>query len=229
MRKLGVMQYESPDYSMKHPSINYSKNVIEVIAEIFGVELVDKKVQLFLTEDELAAGKSMLSPYKKPITFNPYAVCSKNKEWDTRNWEELIRIMPEYPFIQLGLRKEALIPGAVDLRGLSVRQSMAVIGASSYYIGVDSFLNHVAAALNTPAIILFGASSPEVFGHSQNVNISKRLWCSPCIDFIAHSACPYGRECMHRISVKEVKAAIHKLQDRKKVMNILSTPIDETF
>ena len=229
MRQIGLMQYNTPDYSRTNPSISYSKGIIEVIAEIFGVTLVDKKVQLFLTDSELASGQEIISAYERPVTFNPYAVCSKNKEWDTSKWEELIRTTSEYQFLQLGLRKEPLIKGAVDLRGLPVRRSMAVIRYSLFYAGVDSFLNHVATAMNTPAIILFGASSPEVFGHDQNINIVKRSWCAPCIDLIAKSACPYGRECMNRITVRDVRAAIRKLEERNNVIDNLSAAIDETF
>jgi ADP-heptose:LPS heptosyltransferase len=215
LNHLHLTEYKSPDYSALYPTLNYSKNLTEVIAEIFSVELVDKQMDVFLKDSELKAGADLLAGYGKTITINPYAVCSRNKEWQNEKWEELIRAMPDFTFIQLGLTKEALLKGAIDLRGKPVRESIAILKSSLYYVGVDSFLAHAAAAVNTPAVVLFGASSATVAGHKQNINLSKNLLCSPCMELIMDAVCPYGKECMRQITVEEVKTAIVKLAERK--------------
>ncbi|CAN5472410.1 glycosyltransferase family 9 protein [soil metagenome] len=205
-----LIEFKSFNYSYLSPAKNYSKSIVEVIAEMLDVELDDTQMDLFLTDDEINGGREQIAAYANPITINPYAVCSKHKEWSTEKWEKLIEDMPGYTFIQLGLNKEPLLKGAVDLRGKSLRQSAAILKSSTCYVGVDSFLAHAAAALNTAGIVLFGASSSIVFGHKSNININERLACSPCIEFIMKSVCPYNRECMHKITVEDVKNAIIK-------------------
>jgi lipopolysaccharide heptosyltransferase II len=82
-------------------------------------------------------------------------------------------------------------------------------------LGVDSGPLHLAVAAGTPTISLFGPSDHRRFrpwGDPQRqVVLRSGLWCSPCgvLD-----ACPRGTapsECMTRITVPQVLAAIHRL------------------
>jgi lipopolysaccharide heptosyltransferase II len=84
----------------------------------------------------------------------------------------------------------------------SVRELLAVLGATRLAFGPDSGALHVAAALGIPVISLWGATSPErsvPFG-SERLAVRGRAPCSPC--FLAE--CPIGRVCMRAIGVDEV-------------------------
>ncbi|MFT7032460.1 MAG: ADP-heptose:LPS heptosyltransferase [Cyclobacteriaceae bacterium] len=100
--------------------------------------------------------------------------------------------MPEYRFIQLGVMKEPPIRGAVDLRGLKMRDSMSVVSLSDLFVGIDSFLSHVATALKIPGVVLFGATPPDVFGHEENENLYGNTFCSPCYEYLGDSVCPFS-------------------------------------
>jgi hypothetical protein len=67
---------------------------------------------------------------------------------------------------------------------------------------------HATSAFGTPGVVLFGASTPKVWGHSNNINLYKDLRCAPCIDLLFDSPCPYGKPCMTTISVGEVREAL---------------------
>ena len=223
------LELKSINYSFLDPLINYSKNIIEIIAEILEVELTDKQMQLFLTDQEIKAGELVVSNYKIPVTINPSAACSEHKIWPYEKWEQIIAEMPQCTFLQLGLNKDRLLKGALDLRGKSIRTSVAIVKSSVCYAGVDSFFAHAATAVNTPAVVLFGPSLASIYGHPQNINISKKLVCSPCMEVLMKSTCPYSRECMHKIEVAEVKTAIEKQINNLQIIEQLSMSISESF
>ncbi len=75
---------------------------------------------------------------------------------------------------------------------------------------------HVAAAVGTPTVALFGSTSPtwtRPFGMGHEV-IYHHVECSPCFQ----KTCPIGYICLNQISVQEVfKAAIKKLKKPGKI------------
>lgn len=226
---LKILRLHSYNYIWIHPTRTYSINITEIIAELLGVQLADQKMRVFLTEAEEKNGRACLSKYTNPITINPSTEGTKNKEWFAGHWEQLISSMPQYSFIQLGLAKDELVKGAIDMRGISIRDSMAVIKASMCYVGIDSFMAHAATAVSTPAVVLFGATQPAVFGSLSNLNLYTDHHCSPCFETLVSTPCPYGRKCMERIKARQVKKAIlekigkEETTDRKYVAETMPT------
>ncbi|HWK03637.1 MAG TPA: glycosyltransferase family 9 protein [Puia sp.] len=216
------------DYEFLYPSFTYEKNATEIIAEMLDVELEDKRVQLFLTKKEEDKARELLAGYKTPIVIHMTSLTSENQEWSRENWENLIRTMPDYTFIQLGLPDEEKIDGAVDFRGkTSIREAFAVIKYSSGFMGINSSLSHVSNAFNIPGVVLFGASNPEIWGHPNHTNIYKKIRCSPCVDMLYSAICPYGRTCMHSITVEEVRSAmIRKMeQGTRSAVEVFADPV----
>ena len=195
-----------PYYYLVHlPSLSHKIKASKIIAKTFNIDLLNDEIQIFLTQDELSIGKELISKYNIPITINPSSVCSKNQEWYFERWNEVIFKLKDYTFIQIGIETEKLLEGVIDFRGgYTLRQQLSVLANSKLHIGLDSFWSHAAAALNTKAIVLFGDSSPFVWGHDNNINLYKNLSCSPCLDWIGGTNCPYSRSCMSLITVDEV-------------------------
>lgn len=87
--------------------------------------------------------------------------------------------------------------GKTDLRQLG-----ALIERMSLYLTCDSGPMHIAAAVNTPTIALFGPTSPvrhSPYGDG-HVVIQKQIECNPCYERTCHR----NYECMKAIEVKEV-------------------------
>jgi ADP-heptose:LPS heptosyltransferase len=209
--RIGLMKVHSVKYAGLRPSFSYSIRASEVIAEMVGITLRDANVQISLTEEEDVYAKKTLQPYANPFIIHITSVATKNQMWPIEKWNELVASMPGYTFIQLGLPNEEKVAGAVDLRGkTSIRESMALVKHAKGFVGVVSFLAHVTNAFNTPGVVFFGPSTLAVWGHPNNINISKNLPCSGCVDWLKWTACPYGKPCMHLITVKEVQEAIEK-------------------
>jgi len=205
---LRLKGYHNLHYGI-NPSLFPGKNASDSIAEILGLNQEDNKLEIYLTKKEEAKAKARLSPYRNPIIIHGCGVSSDNKNWSVQRWEQLIREMPDYTFIQLGLSKEARLTGAIDFRGkTTIRESIALIKYGLSFIGVDSSLSHATNAFDVAGVVLFGPSTPVVWGHSNNINLYKATRCSPCIDLLKNSRCPYGKECMQNIEVLDVKAAV---------------------
>jgi ADP-heptose:LPS heptosyltransferase len=211
LQKYKPVKTFTPNYSAYMPSLVYSKNATEIIAEMFGVTLEHKRVMIFLTREEEEVGKCHVSPYSTPIAIHVTSKCSRNQHWPISHWTELVRRNPQYTFLQLGLSKEELIPGVVDLRGkLSLREQFAVLKYAKAFVGVVSAFAHATNAFDTPGVVFYGPSAPAVWGHSNNCNLDLRLPCAPCIEILWGAPCPYGAPCMSGISVSAVERALEQ-------------------
>jgi len=207
-----IIKVNGISYGKFRPSYTSKKKAQEVIGEMFGVTLKDKSIKLYVTAEEDRYAKKVLSEYKNPVILQITSRTTNNQMWPDENWVELVRDMPDFTFIQLGTDNETKIEGAVDMRGkTNVRESIALVKHASSFVGVVSFLSHVTNAFRKPGVILFGGvSSHLVWGHDNNINITKLLTCSPCVDFMMGNKCPYDKPCMRMISVSEVQQAIYK-------------------
>jgi len=197
------------DYGTFSPSLHPIGHAVDIIAEMLGASLGEKNVQIFLTEEEEEQAKTILSRYQNAVAMHITPNWTANKSWPMSNWIELVESTPKVTFMQFGLAKEPLIPGAVDLRGkVSLREAFAIIKYCRGFVGVESVFAHAAAAFGVPGVVLFGPSSPAVWGHRNNINLYKNLQCSPCTDILKQCACPYEKPCMTSISVSEVSEAL---------------------
>jgi heptosyltransferase-2 len=84
----------------------------------------------------------------------------------------------------------------------------AVLDQCKLLITNDTGPMHVAAAVGTPTVGVFGSTSPtwtRPFGLGHEV-IYKAVECSPCYQ----KTCPIGYICLNRITVDEVLKAAQK-------------------
>ncbi len=95
----------------------------------------------------------------------------------------------------------------------SLGEAMGIIRRADVAVGPDTGLMHLAAAVGTPVVSLWGATSPErtgPYGYDDLV-IRGRATCSPCY----LRRCPIGRICMQSIDVEEVAARVGVALPRK--------------
>lgn len=198
------------DYGKLMPNTFYSHNASHIIGEMLGVGLSETDIEIFLSPEEEERGRQSVAGLKYPVAMGITGACSPNKNWPLERWNALVRSMPEVSFIQLGLPGESLVDGAIDMRGLPLRESFARLKFARAFIGVDSGLAHAAAGLRVPAIVLFGPSNPEMAGHARSNNLYHKVHCSPCLDILFDAPCPYDRRCMSAIGTAEVAKALQK-------------------
>lgn len=89
----------------------------------------------------------------------------------------------------------------------------AIIRRSRLMVTTDSGPRHIAAAVNTPTVVLFGPIDPRWSRNGQRDSIELRLNldCSPC----GERACPLAHHrCMRDLTVDQVLDAIRRTLDR---------------
>lgn len=91
----------------------------------------------------------------------------------------------------------------------SLRDLMALLKAARVLLSNDSGPMHVAAALGTPVVALFGSTSPELTspglpGEARHRLLSARVRCAPCF----RRSCPIDLRCMRELRVEQVVAAV---------------------
>ncbi|MHB0912496.1 MAG: glycosyltransferase family 9 protein [Armatimonadota bacterium] len=99
---------------------------------------------------------------------------------------------------------------AIDLTGkTSLPVLAAVLAQSKVFIGIDSGAMHLAAAMGTPVVGLFGPSDPAVTGPQGEGHtvIGVNEPCAPCLS----SRCNLDRRCMEGITPEMVVSAAARI------------------
>ena len=127
----------------------------------------------------------------------------------------LVTAAPDADELDLVARIRALATTPfADLSGkLSLKQLGAVSHNAALFIGVDSAPMHIASAMQTPVVALFGPSGEFNWGPWQvahRVVTSNNYLCRPC----GNDGCGGGKvsECLTTLPVSEVLHAIQALQ-----------------
>ncbi len=185
------------------------------------------KLSLPLTEQDLRSSQVLLEsrgvdPEKKRVVLNPGAFFGAAKRWPPERFSELaVRLQKsldaeilvigsseEEPLARVisdGMTKKAhVLNGATSLRTLA-----AVLSTADLVVSNDSGPMHIANALKTPLVAIFGPTDPRLTGPFQAPCrvVRKDVSCWPC----SHRKCPTDHRCMTRISTEDVASACHEL------------------
>ena len=159
------------------------------------------------------------SPEKRLIALCPGASYGSAKRWPASRFGELAKRLvatKRVMVVLLGGREEQGLayefPNAkprelVDLIGrTTLREALALLACCDLAVCNDSGLLHLAVAVGTPAVALFGPTDPNRTGPiGGNVTLLRKpVACSPC----QMRECPIDHCCMHKISVEEVFDAV---------------------
>lgn len=174
--------------------------------------------QLYLHEAEIRQTREKYDfPYIAICPVGKVKFSANRKEWGVENFQKLRDLMPASRFIQIGLKRDPLLNNVIDARGVPVMESAAIIKSSLFFIGLEGGLMHLAKAVGTKAVIIYGGFlRPEISAYEENLNISNLVDCSPCF----HSAYPHEpcetMKCMAGITPQMVYEKInHYLSDQK--------------
>lgn len=150
------------------------------------------------------------------ITLCPGAEYGSAKRWPAEHFAELARqlIKKGWQICLAGSEKDAAITSTIaqavnhdhciDLAGkTTLKEVTTLLALSDHVISNDSGLMHIAAAVDTSIIALYGSSDPNFTPplNDKAQTISLNLECSPCFK----RECPLEHlDCLHNISVEQV-------------------------
>ena len=138
-----------------------------------------------------------------------------NKEWPHGRFQELADHLSSrgQQLVQLGSPADPLLPGVRDLRGRTdIRQTARLLADASFHIGPEGFLMHLARAVETRSVIVYGGRIlPSEIGYPCNENLSVTPPCSPCW---RSNQCDFDRICLKQITVEMALEAVDRLKGR---------------
>lgn len=215
----------------RHEVFYYLGLIVEVEKRMLGRDTVSNAypdTSLEVSDERIAAARAKLAilgacPAKPTVALGVGSTNSRAKRWpaerfaqlNDRLWSEL-----EANVILVGSKSEkdvaAEVAGScgkppIDLTGnTDLAEAVAMLAAVDLLISNDMGLAHIAPAVGTGTITIFGPTNPETTrAFSENAEIIRKIVeCSPCM----LRDCPIDHRCMIRISVDEVfEAAREKL------------------
>ena len=169
------------------------------------------------------------------VVVNPNAgELALQRRWMPERFHDLLcRLLDSFPdmhFVFIGSRSErnhvasvlAELSGHFRVRNLAGQLNLDelcfVLDNALALITNDSGPMHLAAALGTPCVALFGPETPDHYGPMGEGHwaIYKRLPCSPCLTPFDGKMfpCPFEVQCLKAISVDEVFEAAKKVINR---------------
>jgi lipopolysaccharide heptosyltransferase II len=174
---------------------------------------------LGLTPEEEARVEGLLAPVR-----GPFVAAFVGSSWPSRWWfvDRTVAVLNSLAArsglgaVLLGAAGDeaaftaevaAAVPGAINLAGrTTLRDLVGILGRARVAFGPDCGPMHVAAAVGTPVVSLWGATSPvrsAPYG-AEDLALVGHVACQPCY----LRRCPVGRVCMQQIDVETVIAAI---------------------
>ena len=180
-----------------------------------------------------SAAMSSLEQKFKELGSSPFvlmhpAAALFTKQWDAKNFARIAEMMSER-----GLRMVAVVaPGETrvldDLRSatdanivgfdkLTLPEITALASRSELFVGNDSGIAHIAAAVDTPSVVIFGSSNRahwRPWTDAPHEVVFETYHCQPCPGFECRE---FGdAPCIRNVTVDAVASAIERVLAQKK-------------
>jgi len=191
-----------------------------------GVPVTDRpRTQLGISTEATATINELLSQAgltgRKIALIHPAAAFA-TKQWATENFARIAEVVSERGFEPVAiaaanekallekLRAEASVK--ITIFDLSLPEVTALAAESHLFVGNDSGIAHIAAAVGTPAVVIFGSSN---IAHWRPWNsapaevVYEEMPCQPCHGYFCEKF--DQPECILRVPVARVIAAIDRL------------------
>jgi len=223
-----------PEWKNRRHEVFYYLNLVaEVEKRVLGRDTVLQTspiTELNISQERKADARKQLRDFgvdlnRKTVAFGVGSTNSRAKRWPADRYSKLgdrLQSELECNVILVGSESENDVSDAVirqsnkqpiDLTGKAdLAEAVALLSEIDLLISNDMGLAHIAPAVGTQTIAIFGPTNDETtrpYSHNAEV-IRKKVECSPCM----LRDCPIDHRCMTGISVDEVfEAAKRRLAD----------------
>jgi lipopolysaccharide heptosyltransferase II len=188
-----------------------------------GVPVTDRpRTQLGISSEARATIDKLSGLSDRKIALIHPAAAFATKQWAIENFARVAEFLSERGFTRVAiaapnekellekLRSEASVE--ITMLDLSLPEVTALAARSQLFVGNDSGIAHIAAAVGTPAVVIFGSSN---IAHWRPWNsapaevVLEEMSCQPCHGYFCEKF--EQPECILRVPVMRVIAAIERL------------------
>jgi heptosyltransferase-2 len=205
----------------RHEVFYYLNLVAEIEQEYFGKKTVlenEPRVDLQVSDERRGEARTFLQENgvdlsKKTVALGVGSTNSRAKRWHAESYAKLNDLL------QSELDANVVLVGAKDEIGVSLEvlaksekkpiiltgktnlaQAVAVLSEIDLLVSNDMGLAHIAPAVGTKTIVIFGPTNEKTTQPLGSEIIRKNVDCAPCM----LRDCPIDHRCMSRISPEEV-------------------------
>lgn len=193
-----------------------------------GVPVSDRPpTRLAVTEDAATRISARLSAanadQERPLALIHPAAAFDTKQWATANFARVAEDLSARGFEVIAIAAhdekhvtDDLIKNAsariTAFSDLSLPEVTALAARSRLFVGNDSGIAHIAAAVRTPSVVIFGSSNVahwRPWAAAPSEVVREQLPCQPCHGyFCAEFEAP---ECIRRVPVERVMSAVNRV------------------
>ena len=186
-----IPQYFKEDYLkddtiiMKHDPYNETNHILrkehltETWCKMFNVPYDGYKPKIYLNPREIEIARDKIKPDNRPIMLLQTNGGS-NQQYSKKSWyrdmpveisQKLINYFSKsYRILHVKSPEQPILQGVEPLT-LPFRELYAVFPLSTKRLFIDSFSQHVAAALDLQSTVVWIGNIDKVFGYPENINI----------------------------------------------------------
>ena len=135
-------------------------HIVRAYAQAAHVAVSDLRGDMQIAPQEIAIAAKHGAP--KSYVVLDMSITWPSRTWDTPAYVHLAKMIQQrgYKVITVGEGKRN-IPGTTWIFGQTVFTIAAFISRAKAFVGPDSLLAHIAQAVNTPSVVLFGSTKSE--------------------------------------------------------------------
>lgn len=219
------ISFNGDDRKVHH--IHYYLNLLKSA----GINAEYSNPWIYLSIDERLSARDKLSSLKRPILgINPGATYGSSKRWFPERFAEVANWFIKETngsVLIFGGRNEIDIAEEIDkhidenklfLAGMtSLRELISLISECDVFVTNDSGPMHIAYAVGTPLVAIFGSTDPDLTGPvgNNNIVIKTNPSCSPCFE---RTCKDNDMRCMYTITPEDVYLGVKELVSTKRAV-----------
>lgn len=195
-------------------------HLVDFYARRCGITLPERRLYMYPDKSDFEIADKIIKDHiregQKFIAMHTTTLVTA-KDWQIEKFNEVAKwlMAKDIAIFQLGAESDRVMEGIIDLRDkLTFRQIAALLSKCSLFLGLDSGLSYIAAAMGIPVICIMGMSMPITSGpFGDNVTFIEPTSLPPECSWRCHSNCRFGqdRECIKTIGVDRVIEVVEKV------------------
>jgi Glycosyltransferase family 9 (heptosyltransferase) len=176
---------------------------------IWNYKFKAKPGEIYFSEEEREFARSFLDCIVIEPNVPWQKTCAPNKQWPIERYQMVADEMGKrgHRLVQFkypGMRYK--LDNVAQIATPSLRAGIGVLRLAAGYIGAEGGLHHGAAAVGTPAVVIFGGwIPPQVTGYDTHANLAVGEACGMLRE------CAHCREAMDKITVEHVLGAAERV------------------